>query len=84
MKKVLLIGLLFAATSANAGIFSSVVTSDWELKKPSSKYMVETYGFDVRVYEWTPKDNPNYTCVFVAGNNNSSGVACYPKKTKKK
>ena len=81
MKKLLLAGLLLTATSVtNAGLFDTVATGNWPTKKPSAKYKVETYGYDIRVYEWTPKDNKNITCVFVAGNKNSSGVACYPKK----
>lgn len=83
MKKLLIGVLLLTTTQAHAGLFASAVTSGWEKKNTEHKYTVETYGFDVRVYEWTPKDNPKYTCVFVAGNENSSGVACYPKKDKK-
>ena len=87
MNKLLLTGALLTttlltATSAHAGLFASVATSGWEDKKPDHKYIVETYGYDVRVYEWTPKNNPDVSCVFVAGNENSSGVACYPKKKK--
>lgn len=85
MKKLLLAGLLATAiaTPAHAGLFDSVATGNWPTKSVTAKYKLDTYGYDVRVYEWTPKDNKNVTCVFVAGNENSSGVACYDKKTKK-
>ena len=80
---VTLLTTMLLTPVVNAGLLSSVVTSGWQEKKPDHKYMVETHGFDVRVYEWTPKENKNISCVFVAGNSNSSGVACYPKKVKK-
>lgn len=84
MKKLLLAStLLLAATSVNAGLFTSTVTSGWEDKAPEHKYKLNTYGYDVRVYEWTPKNNKNISCVFVAGETNSTGIACYPKKSKK-
>lgn len=84
MKKLLALftaGIL--SLQANAGLFSSAITNSWDTKTPTGKYLLSTYGYDVRVYEWTPKDNKDVTCVFVAGQENSSGVACYPKKTKK-
>ena len=85
MKKLLLgITVLFTSLSVNAGLFDTVMTGDWTTKKVDAKYKVETYGYDVRVYEWTPEANKNITCVFVAGSENSSGVACYPKKGKSK
>lgn len=65
---------------AHAGLFSSTVTAMWDDVEPTTKYKLKTYGFDVRVYEWTPKDNPDMRCVFVAGETNSTGVACYPAK----
>lgn len=84
MKKLILAGLLFATTTAHAGLFDAMATSGWEDKDITVKYKVNTYGYDVRVYEWTPTWNKDYSCVFVAGNENSSGVACYPKSKKTK
>jgi hypothetical protein len=49
----------------------------WDDIEPTAKYKLKTYGFDVRVYEWIPKYNPDMRCVFVAGETNSTGVACY-------
>jgi len=63
---------------AHAGLFDSAATSGWPTIENVTKYKVSTYGYDVRVYEWTPKDNKNVRCVFVAGNENSSGASCYP------
>ena len=84
MKKLLLAGLLLTTTTVNAGLFDAVATSGWKTKPTTSKYKVDAYGFDVRVHEWTPEDNKDYTCILVTGNSNSSGVACYPKKKKEK
>lgn len=88
MKKRLLIGALLStlSLSAYAGLFDQIATGTWKSVEPTTAYKLETYGYNVRVYEWAPKDNPNMRCVFVAGETNSTGVACYPaseKQTKK-
>lgn len=62
--------------SAQAGLFDSVMTSGWTDKETTSKYQMEVYGFDVRVYEWIPSENPNVRMVFLAGKS-SSGVGSY-------
>lgn len=70
---------------ANAGLWDSMATSNMPTQDSEHRYKVETYGYNVRVYEWTPKDNKNVRCVFVAGSENSSGVACYEvEKSKEK
>ena len=83
MKKFLILSLLFVSPFTQAGLLSSIVTSGQETIKPNIEYKLNTYGFDVRVYEWTPKDNENMRCIFVAGESNSTGVACYPVGRKK-
>tara|TARA_R110000782_G_scaffold10750_8_gene33274 strand:- start:100 stop:351 length:252 start_codon:yes stop_codon:yes gene_type:complete len=81
MKK--LIAVCFAAllvmNSANAGLISAFRSSDWPTKQ-TEKYKLNVQNFDVRVYEWTPSHNKNVSCVFVAGNKNATGVACYLKE----
>lgn len=62
--------------TAYAGMFDSIVTSGWSDKDVTSKYKLDVHGFDVRVYEWIPSDNPNARIVFVAGEK-SSGVGSY-------
>jgi hypothetical protein len=32
-----------------------------------SEYLIETAGWNIRVYEWIPADNPNTRCMFAAG-----------------
>lgn len=49
-----------------------------ETVKPHAAYKLGTSGNSPRVYEWTPKDNKNITCVFVSSSS-KGGVACYPK-----
>ena len=86
MKKIIvvLVMLLLISTPVFAGLFSTVATGDWPTEQVEVKYKLSTYGYDVRVYEWTPKYNKNVRCVFVAGNENSSGTACYDVEPAKK
>ena len=73
---ILLTGLVaFAMSPAKAGMWDAVTTMDWETKETKA-YKLDVEGYDARAYEWTPADNPNVRCVFVASNK-SSGVACY-------
>jgi hypothetical protein len=77
--KVLLLTTVIALTStvAAAGIFSSAITSGWDSKE-AIKYKVETYGFDLRVYEWSPEGNPNITCITAFGETGAVGFQCFP------
>lgn len=81
MKKVLMMIMLVAA--ANAGMYSTVVGMTMEEKKPNSAYTVDTNGFNPRVYEFTPKGNPGYICVytFISGDKGAANTAlqCFPK-----
>ena len=45
-------------------------------KNNTSTYNVEAAGWNVRVIEWTPEDNKDYRCMFVAGTE-KAGVGCY-------
>ena len=76
-------GLFFVPNNSHAGFLSGVSTSGWDTTE-SDHYKLEVNGFDLRVYEWTPNDNPNVRCVFVSGNTNSTGVACYEVSDQKK
>ena len=67
-------------TVATAGLKDSLLTAGWGTVDPTVKYKMDTYGYNVRIYEWAPKDNKDVRCVFVAGNTNSTGVACYNVK----
>jgi hypothetical protein len=91
MSKKLKVGLVLAAalvalaafevavvSPARGGIWDSIANSNLKEIEPTANYEIATYGYDSRVYEWTPAFNPGISCVFVASNK-SSGVACYPK-----
>lgn len=81
MKHYALLLALALPLTANAGwitnIASDATRDKGEDRHPTAEYNLDVFGNDVRVYEWTPADNPNIRCVFVAGNQNSTGVACY-------
>ena len=62
--------------SAQAGLWEKVTTMGAQTVKPSSEYLIETAGWNIRVYEWIPADNPNIRCMFAAGSK-KGGVACY-------
>ena len=83
MKRLLIMAAVAAtlATTASAGLFDSMATSDWETKK-SDKYKLEAYGFDLRVYEWTPIGNPNVTCVAAFGEKGAVGMECFENEEK--
>lgn len=70
----LTISLLALATQA--GLWEKVTTMGAQTIKPSSEYLIETAGWNIRVYEWIPADNPNIRCMFAAGSK-KGGVACY-------
>ena len=75
---------VIAASSANAGLFDSLATSDWPVKE-SNAFKVEAYGYDFRVYEWVSEANPNVVCSVAIGNSNSApymGMQCFEKDEK--
>lgn len=54
-----------------------------ETRNNTSAYNVEAAGWNVRAIEWTPEENENYRCMFVAGTE-KAGVACYPAALKQR
>lgn len=91
MKKILMMVLVMAlfASPACAGwmqgaLNNALAGGSDAPNKPTTMYRIETMGNDVRMYEWTPQDNKNIRCVFAAGSENSTGVACYEVEEKKK
>lgn len=67
---------LLTALSTQAGLWEKMTTMGTQTIKPSSEYLIETAGWNIRVYEWIPADNPNTRCMFAAGSQ-KGGVACY-------
>ena len=75
------VALLLSATTASAGLFDSMATSNWPTKE-SKAYKVEAYGFDFRVYEWVSENDPNTVCTVAIGNSNNApymGMQCFKK-----
>jgi hypothetical protein len=46
--------------------------------EPDAKYNVETEGYNVRVYEFTPVSDPGSTCVMTF-TNEKMGMFCFAK-----
>ncbi|MCP4970257.1 MAG: hypothetical protein GY932_06655 [Arcobacter sp.] len=67
MKKYLFI-ILIITTYANALTWSQL--KSWGNKdiKPDVKYNIETEGYNVRVYEFTPISDPGSTCIMTFTN----------------
>jgi len=59
-------GVLLYSAVTSAGLFSSMVTSDWETRS-SVQYKLETYGYDSRVYEFDSKDGSMHCVVMYSG-----------------
>jgi len=82
MKKKLLLAaiILLMPMEASAGLIDHLgmmaATAGQETRKTEA-YKLNVIGFNVRVYEWTPKSSKTTRCVLVAGADNSTGVACY-------
>jgi len=77
-----IIFLLMIITMANAKITWSQVMS-WKNKtiKPDAQYNVETEGYNVRVYEFTPMTDPGSTCI-MSFTNEKMGMFCFQKSSK--
>ena len=75
-KLITLLITLITSFSVQAGLWEKVTTMGAQTVKPSSEYLIETAGWNIRVYEWIPADNPNARCMFAAGSQ-KGGVACY-------
>ncbi len=75
-KLIILITVFLLSLSVQAGLWEKMTTMGATTVKPSSEYLIETAGWNIRVYEWIPADNPNARCMFAAGSQ-KGGVACY-------
>ncbi|MCS5586043.1 MAG: hypothetical protein NZ702_00940 [Gammaproteobacteria bacterium] len=76
IKLITLITVFLLSLSTQAGLWEKMTTMGATTVKPSSEYLIETAGWNIRVYEWIPADNPNARCMFAAGSQ-KGGVACY-------
>ena len=71
--------MLVTANSLNAQMTWSQIAS-WKNKtiKPDAKYSIETEGYNVRVYEFTPLTDPGSTCIMTF-TNEKMGMFCFAK-----
>jgi flagellar biosynthesis/type III secretory pathway M-ring protein FliF/YscJ len=65
------------AQPANADLWTLYKNSKLE-ESPSVAHRVNAMGYDVRVYEFKPKTQPDYTCVMAFGQTNPVGMQCFP------
>ena len=81
MKKI--VSLLCIALAINANAISWSQLKSWMNKTvdPDVKYNIETEGYNVRVYEFTPLTDPGATCIMTF-TNEKMGMYCFPKTEK--
>lgn len=80
---VLIAALLFTGCMNNSGSGKTVaggLNMNNPLIDPDYYYEVDTWGTNADVWEFTPRSNPNYTCVNVG--EQSRALQCFPKPTK--
>lgn len=80
MKKIIL--LISLTLYLNAGMTWSQVMS-WKNKTidPDAQYNIETEGYNVRVYEFTPLTDPGSLCIMTF-TNEKMGTYCFKKSEK--
>lgn len=83
---VLIAALAFTGCMNNSGSGQQVeggfTNINNPLIDPDYYYEVDTWGTNADVWEFTPRSNPNYTCVNV-GDTTARALQCFPKPTKK-
>lgn len=76
----IVLGLIVSySTSANAGLWGSIATSNWPTKE-SNAFKVEAFGFDFRVYEWVTENDPDTVCTVAIGFERAFGLDCFKTK----
>lgn len=76
MRKIMTVGLMCLLV-ALAGCDSGSVFNAEQMHTDATT-RIESAGWDMRVYEFTPRTAPNMQCVFVAGTR-KGGLACFGK-----
>ena len=87
MKKIILIGLALIVSGCqmnNSGsghqVDGGFTNQNNPLVDPDYYYEIDTWGSNADIFEFTPRSNPNYSCVSVGVT--SRGVFCFPKAVK--
>ncbi|UTJ05897.1 hypothetical protein [Arcobacter roscoffensis] len=80
MKKILVSTFLLAFCINFAYALSWSQLKSWTNKdiEPDVKYNIETEGYNVRVYEFTPLTDPGSTCIMTF-TNEKMGMFCFNK-----
>ena len=88
MRKLLLAALAAALLSTQAfAWFSGPTTAPTtgKLIPPTHEYEIDTWGSNSEVYEFTPRSNPNMTCVvFLNDAITAVSMQCFPQPIKAK
>jgi hypothetical protein len=84
MKKLITALILFSATTASAGLFSTVSGMTMEEIKPKQAYTIDTAGVNPRIYQWQPLGLPDYMCIAIFSNSETSipAMQCFKYKRK--
>lgn len=80
MKKIAIFALM--AVSLHAGMWSTVQGMGMKEQKPKAKYTIDTAGFNPRVYEFVPVNDPSKLCVVIFGSSektSSVDMECFTK-----
>ena len=79
MKKIYFtLFVVFFTINANAVSWSQIMSWKDKTIKPDAQYSVETEGYNVRVYEFTPLTDPGSTCI-MSFTNEKMGMFCFAK-----
>lgn len=83
MRRLMLAAALgvVSCSPAYADVWTFLKNSTLEEHKTDQAYRVPALGLDLRVYEWSPKSNPETTCVAAFGQTHPVGLQCFPKST---
>jgi len=78
MKKII---FLIIAINLFGGVWTRIGGLGTKEIKPDHTYTLDTIGENPRIYEFTPRSNPNYTCIIVYTESNykSPVMQCIPK-----
>ena len=81
MKKIFLTLAILATANLYALSWSQIKSWGDKTVKPDAQYSVETEGFNVRIYEFTPLTDPGSLCI-MSFTNERMGVYCFAKSDK--
>ncbi len=75
--------LALGTVGCSDGLIATPTTS--KLVDPDHAYEIDTWGSNSEIYEFTPKSNPNVSCVtFMLDSGAAMGLQCFDKPIKEK